>query len=91
MRVEGAAMREQLQAGANIHDVGGVDLAAFERQHIHKITKIQANVRGHLARKQLARPPPLALSAHEVCTLPSACMRTLAANLPYIMSVHLAI
>lgn len=56
MRADGAAMREQLEAGASIHAVGGIDLTQFERQHIGHITKIQANVRGHLARKQLGQP-----------------------------------
>eukprot|EP00892_Ulva_mutabilis_P003413 jgi/Ulvmu1/1443/UM011_0173.1 len=54
MRADGAAMREQLNAGATIHDVGGIDLTKFEQHHMDKITKIQAGVRGHLARKQLA-------------------------------------
>lgn len=60
MKADGAAMREQLQAGADIHTVGGIDLRDLEQTHIDKITKIQANVRGHLARKRMPAPQPQA-------------------------------
>lgn len=67
MKADGAAMRELLQAGVDIHTVGGIDLRALEQAHLDKITKIQANVRGHLARKHMLAPLSQAPHPEQVC------------------------
>lgn len=63
-------MRAQLLAGATIHTVGGIDLTELEQTHLDKITKIQAGVRGHLARKHLGAPRPPMPVPEAVCPSP---------------------
>lgn len=49
MKVEGARLRQRLEEGGTIRP-----LDAFTQEDVGKITTLQANFRGHLARKRAA-------------------------------------